>query len=419
MSYQLGCLIAAVMLIAVAAMAVLKPASAPADAPLVLSRQSGALYVRIGPVLHPVANLTSARLILGSPVAPRLVDDDLLGSVERGPLLGIAGAPIQIGPPISPTGAGWSVCDNADRTTSVAIGPAADVHEEGALGALLVRAAHGDGTAYLLYDGRRAVIDLGDPVIERTFHLAGVNPRALSLTLLNLIPEVSPIIAPRIPGLGGQSMLSGLPIGTVLQVTRAGMDERYVALRDGLQRVGRVAADLLLFADPHSTAGIVTVAPEVISGSPLVDALPVATYPDEVPTMLDGGGRICAGWTASRIVVAQVAAPDDGWESVELVRADGDGPAVDFASIPRGRSVDVSAPALAGESGSGSRYVVTDAGVRFAIHDSETAAALGLTGPPVVGPWSLIGALPEGPALSRTAALVAQDVLGAGTAPPV
>ena len=430
LSYRLGCLIAVAVLIAAAAMAVFKPAPALDDAPLVMSRQSGALYVRVGSALHPVANLTSARLILGAPVTPQLVDDDRLGSVERGPMLGISGAPHQIGSPISPSDVRWTVCDNDDRTTLVAVGHADDVALVGhaddvapvgpanrvaAVGdreAILVRAAHGDQTAYLLYDGGRAAIDPGDPVLERTFHLAGLIPRPVSSALLNLIPEVTPIAVPRIPGAGQPSMMSGILTGTVLSVARTGADEHYVTLRDGLQRVGQVVADLLRFADPHAAAEIVTVAPDVVAGSPLVDVLPTVTYPDQVPTVLDPDGWVCAEWSAGRTAITHDAAPSEGAMPLGLARADGDGPAVDFVSLPRGHSVDVTATSPGDMTGPGDRYLITDAGVRYSVADSQDAAALGLSDRPTLAPRSLIAALPEGPELNRAAALFAQDVLG-------
>ena len=78
--------------------------------------------------------------------------------------------------------------------------------------------------------------------------------------------------------------------------------------------------------------------------------------------------------------------------------------------MPPGRCADVTVTDLAGRTGSAVRYLITDAGVRFALHDSATAVALGLAGTPAVAPWPLVATLPAGPELGRDAALVARDV---------
>lgn len=56
-------------------------------------RSTAALYVRVGEDLHPVLNLTSARLITGRPVDPTMVKSSELDRFPRGNLIGIPGAP--------------------------------------------------------------------------------------------------------------------------------------------------------------------------------------------------------------------------------------------------------------------------------------------------------------------------------------
>lgn len=122
LALPVGCLLALALLVGSAAMAVLRPAAGPGGAPLVMARGSGALFVRVGEDLRPVANMASARLILNEPAQPRVVDDDRLGPVSSGPVLGIPGAPQRIGEPIASGDAPWTVCDGADGTTTVAVG---------------------------------------------------------------------------------------------------------------------------------------------------------------------------------------------------------------------------------------------------------------------------------------------------------
>ena len=57
-----GCLLAIVALVGCAVLAVLRPQPSLGNAPIVMGKQSGALYVRVGKTLHPVLNLASARI---------------------------------------------------------------------------------------------------------------------------------------------------------------------------------------------------------------------------------------------------------------------------------------------------------------------------------------------------------------------
>lgn len=411
----LGCLLAVVALIGSAGLAALRPATGPGSAPLVMSRGSGALFVRVDDGLRPVANLTSAQLILNTPAQPRLVDDGRLNDVPRGPVLGIPGAPQRLGEPIAPGDTRWAVCDGADGSTTVGAGPieapALPPHQ-----AVLV-AASGNDAVYLLYDGRRAAVDPADAVTARVLHLDGGRPRRVSPVLLAVIPEASPIAVPRIVAAGGSSVVGGFTVGSVLRVVRAGAEEFYAVLRDGLQRVGRLTADLIRFADPHGTADVTTVAADLVATSPLVDALPVASHPDQPPTLGGVAGDLCATWSAGRTTIG-AGSPLADSAAVRLASADDGGPAVDRVRIPAGRCADVVVTDLTGDTQPGGRYLITDAGVRFALHDSASAAALGLTATPAPAPWPLLASLPGGPELGRDAALVSRDVVDGHPPPP-
>ncbi len=94
-----------------------------------------------------------------------------------------------------------------------------------------------------------------------------------------------------------------------------------------------------------------------------------------------------------------------GRAPVALAQADGNGPALDAVDIPAGRSVFV----RAGDN-AGTRYLITDTGVRFAIHDDDAARDLGLSDAGRA-PWPLLTLLPAGPELSRQNASVARDAV--------
>ncbi len=426
-----GSVLAAILLAGCAVLAILRPQPTLADAPIVMGKQSGALYVRMGETLHPVLNLASARLIMKTSADPQPTSESELSQGKRGPLLGIPGAPQLLGTPLAADELQWAVCDSRDGAplnTTVVIGRA-----EGPLShvlareqTLLVRPASG-GSTYLLYDGRRAVVNLDESAVVRALGLEGQVPLTVSPVLLNVIPEAPPIAAPQIPDAGsrGPAALPGFPVGSVLRMTRVDGDEYYVVLRDGVQRVGQLAADLVRFANSQGTRTAISVAPDVIHAAPTVTGLPLSTFPDRAPTSVNAGVKtLCVRWTHTASGAVEISFSADGLpipvgqESVTLTQADGNGPAVDAVYLPPGRSAYVRATGLSGDNArAGTRYLITDTGVRFAVHDDDAAHDLGLPDTMVPAPWPVLAKLPAGPELSRANASVAQDTLAGGYRP--
>lgn len=261
---------------------------------------------------------------------------------------------------------------------------------------------------------------MADPAIVRALRLDGVVPRVVSRSLLNAVPEVPAITAPRIPGAGGPgpATLPGFPVGSVLRIARADSDEYYVVLRDGVQRIGPLAAELLRLNNSHGARTIVSVAPDVIGASAVVNTLPVATFPGSAPTPVGAEETtLCLAWAQAgsghadlHFLTGGLPVPA-GQAPVALAQADGQGPAVDAVYVPPARSAYVRPAGLSGHpTPSGTRYFVADTGVRFAVHDDEAAHALGLAAA-VAAPWPVLATLPEGPELSRQNASVARDVV--------
>lgn len=417
-SLVVGVVLAVVVVAGCAVVALMRPQHALGDAPIMMVKESGALYVRLGDTLHPVLNLASARLVAGTPASPHVVRESELRKAKRGALLGIPGAPGVLPAPLPAAESQWTVCDDAAGTTVIA-GPISRDIEALRTGRTLLVQARGDPGAatYLLYDGRRAHVNIDDVAVMRTLRLDGVEPTAVSSALLNAIPEAPPIAPPTIPDAGrpGPATLRGLPIGAVVRVTRADADEYYVVLAGGVQRVGRVAADLIRFADSQRGREIVSVAADVISATAPADVLPVAGFPDQVDAPVNES-VVCAHWAPSwgdgnelmTVLAGQSIPLQVNQAPVALVQSDELGPRIDAVFVPPGRSLYVHATEL---------YLIADTGVRFVVADSTAAAALGLSEPAVPAPWHLLKLLAEGPQLSRQRALVIYDGL-AGTAPP-
>ncbi|BCP07043.1 hypothetical protein MINTM019_44990 [Mycobacterium paraintracellulare] len=302
-SLAAGCVVTVLALAGCALLGLLSPHVALDRAQIVMSRDSGALFVRVGDVWHPVPNLASARLIAGSAADPQPIREADLERAKRGPLLGIPGAPQFVGRPLPAQELAFSMCDSDDASsTTVVVGPVADNGVTRMPPGQAVLAAVSSGSpAYLLYDGHRAIVDLEDAAVVRALRLEGHAPRLVSQALLNAMPEAPPISAPRIRGLGGAAPgLPGFRVGSVLRVTRADGDEYYAVLADGVQRIGQVAADLMRFGSSQGTVSPITVAPAAIRAAPVVAELPVAGFPDRAPTLPEAAGTLCASWAGGR-----------------------------------------------------------------------------------------------------------------------
>ncbi|GAB7071927.1 type VII secretion protein EccB [Mycobacterium hodleri] len=421
-SLAAGGVVATLVVVAGAVVGLVRGSGVPDAAPIVMARDTGALYVRVGDTLHPVLNLASARLVARSAATPVAAAEAAIARLKRGPSMGIPGAPSSIGQPLRDPA--WTVCDD-DRTV-VAVGRSDVDHLDSTRPVLVTPHGEGAATTYLLYEGRRAAVDLRNLAVVRALRLDGVAPVPVSRTLLDLVPEVPAIAPPPIAdhGAPGPVSLPGATIGSVVTVRRTDAVERYVVLRDGLQRVGEVAADLIGYA--YDTAGRppTSVAPAAVAALPVADQLPIGSFPWQARTPVGAadGYAVCARWqpggtarTSSNTVVASGDSPyRDAVSVTALAQADGTGPDVDAVAMPGGASADVRSARIVGDDGStGARFLVSDAGVVFGVHDDDTATFLGLSGDPEAAPWPVLAHLPRGPELSVDAASVVRDGLPA------
>ncbi len=427
-----GVVLAVLGLAACGVLAVLRPQNKIGDHVVLVAEGSGAMFVVLGDTVHPVLNLASARLVAGEAAEPAIVADDQLAAGPRGALVGIPGAPSALPYATDGRGRTWTVCDRADGTgvtTSVLAGDPVLGADAGRLGpgeALLLRGRN--AVTYLVYDGKRAVVDLGDGAVARAFALVGVPARAAGEALLDAIPEVPEIAPPRIDGSGGRPAVAALAdrvIGSVVQLKQGQATQYYVVLRDGVQQVGAATADLIRAADSKGSPDMETIAPDVLSRVPTVQTLPVSTFPRTTPSIVapadrpvaclswhpvgepggrDGSGAELSVLTGRSLPLAADARP------VPPARADGPGPNVDAAYLAPGSGAFVQTTGiLADSSRRDSLFYVADTGVRYGVADAESARALGFDAAPEPAPWSIVSLLAPGPVLSRSAALVSHD----------
>ncbi|MUL64739.1 type VII secretion protein EccB [Mycobacterium sp. CBMA 234] len=413
---------------------------------ILADRDTSALYVRVGDQLHPVLNLTSARLIAGRPDNPTTVPSAELDKFPRGSLIGIPGAPERMVPNTS-RDADWTVCDavtGAEVGVTLIAGPlAAGGARAAALSAhdaVLVRndgtgSAGVNGGSWLLWDGKRSAVDIGNRAVTAALGL-GANgtalptPRPIAGGLFNTIPESAPLTAPAIANAGQPTpypMPAAAPVGAVITAitTGAGSDnadnslQYYAVLDDGLQPISPVVAAMLRNTDSYGLDQPPRLSADQVARIPVSTAIDTAAYPERPVTVVDAAKSplTCARWakhdgatTNSLTLLAGATLPlPDGAHGVALAGPAGTAQRV---VVTPGTGYFVQAtgqtgmPTLAG-------YWISDTGVRYGIStegdaanaNRKTPAALGLTAAPLPVPWSILSQFTPGPTLSRDDAL--------------
>ncbi len=417
LSLTAGAVLAAAGVAVCAVLAVFRPASDVGDAPVVMVRETGALYVRIDDALHPVFNLASARLITGHSEPPLVVSQSAVDAWSRGAMMGIPSAPQHLSP--SPPAESAMVCDESGRTT-VIVGAQTTAVSVPARPLLVTPRGGNPALTYLLDGSHRARVDLRHPAVVRALRLDGVTPLPISEAVLAALPEAPAVVAPHIPDRGapGPGALRDHPVGTVVAVS--GTDGQFVVLRGGLQRISEVTADLIRYTDGQVDATVPVVPPDVLGRLPVVESLPVTTYPEQ--SGVTHARVVCARWLArpddagahNSVVVADTPSAS----GAVLAQADGDGPAVDEAGLSGGGALLVRSVALSGSGDAagdtGPLFLLADSGALFGVESVDAATRLGLASPGSSIPWAFLAGLPRGPELSVRAASVARDVVLTG-----
>jgi len=438
-AFAVGLVLAIVGLAGCAVYGLIRPQGAVGDAHIIAARSSGALYVMVDGTLHPALNLSSARLVTNSSESPKSVGDKKLRAYPRGPLLGIPGAPAALPGPADGDRSSWTVCDTvAGSSMSGAVDLAVlaarpllsdRIRVAGADEAVLVRVPEADVAPdvdgeryYLLFGDRRARVDLADPVVRRSLRLEGRSPRPVSIGLLNAFREVPPIAVPEIDDRGAPTALRrpGVGVGSVVRVSGVGGNsEFYVVFADGVQRVGKLAAELVRSSDPAGATDVPAVAPAAVAGLPAVNHLAVQDFPPTAPKVATLDESVmCFGWERGNdrasgdgvLLLGRGLPLPSAATAVRPASADGPGPGVDQVYVPPGTGQYVQ---VTGSGPSSQRaeslFYVTDSGVRHGVFDIQAGKTLGLGARPSPVPWALVSLLPAGPSLSRAAALVSHD----------
>jgi type VII secretion protein EccB len=408
----------------------IRPSGAAGNDAVLADRSTAALYVKVGEQLHPVLNLTSARLIVGRADNPTTVKSAELDQFGRGNLLGIPGAPERMVQNPS-RDADWTVCDAESgpaKGLTVIAGRLAGGGERAA--ALADRSAvlvENDGGTWLLWQGRRSPIDLNDHAITDALGLgAGPQvPRAINPGLFNVIPESPPLAAPPIPGAGEPPRFPlpvQAPVGAVVVAFDADNTIRhYVVLQDGLQQVPPVLAAVLRNTNSYGLDQPPRLGADEVSRMPVAGAVDATVYPADPVTLAAEADDpvMCAQWAkpqganVSQLTLLSGAElpVESGTHTVDLV-----GSRTRVALPPGSGYLVQTVGQEPGSPMAGAQFWVNDTGVRYGIDTAsdqgKALEALGLSGPPLPIPWSVLCLYAAGPTLSKGAALTAHDAVG-------
>jgi type VII secretion protein EccB len=425
----------------------IRPGGVAGDNAILADRTTSALYVRLGDQLHPVLNLTSARLIAGRPDNPTTVKTSEIDQFARGNLIGIPGAPERL---VQNTtrDADWTVCDGVSGPASgvtVIAGALTDGGERaGPLpdseAVLVANESGSNAGTWLLWDGRRSRIDLDDRAVTSALGLGTETPRfrAIAPGLFNAVPEAPALSAPSIPGAGEPprySLPQAAPVGAVVTSFDADNTMRhYAVLVDGLQPVSPVVAAMLRNTDSYGFNQPPRLDADDIARLPVANVIDDEAYPSEPVTLVDAAEAplTCAQWTrpadatgATLQLRSGVTLPvAEQSRTLALVGA-GSGTTADRVVLTPGTGYLVQTVGQDGGGTSpagGAYFWISDTGVRYGLDtdgDQKTISALGLNPPPLPIPWSMLSQFAQGPTLSRSDALLAHDGLAADPRPAV
>lgn len=454
---SMGVLVLATVAAGCFAFTLISPNSVAGNDQVLSDKSTSALYVRVGDQLHPVLNLTSARLIVGRPVGPTAVKSSRLDAFPRGNLVGIPGAPERM-VQNSARDADWTVCDGgasgaAPGVTVIAGPPQGGGARAAALGprrAVLADGGDSGAGTWLLWDGKRSRIDLADHAVTSALGLSGPGadvpaPRPIASGLFNAVPEAPALTVPVIAGAGGKPQFDlppsapPAPVGAVVAAyaTDNAINTMlyYAVMPDGLQPVSGVVAAVLRNTDSYGLDRPPRLGADEIARLPVSRALDTSRYPEQPVSVTDPVREpvTCVRWskpagasTAELELLSGPALPlPTGMRTLDLVGAGVGGAASRVALTPgTGYLVaNVSGYPTAPTTGTagGPLFWISDTGVRYGISaeagngvdagPADTASALGVNAPALDVPWSVLSLFAPGPTLSRADALVAHDGL--------
>lgn len=410
---------------AVAVFALVKPGGAGSwrdGKALIVEQDTGARYVYLNQVLHPVLNVASARLILHSSAVVTVSAGSLAGT-PRGVPVGIPGAPDSVPGPDALVDAPWTVCSEPAVDGSGAAHPIvrATVGQPVAGTALppgsAVLATTAAGDLYLVWNGRKLRIASGDAAeVRAALNLTAVRPLTVGYALLNTL-AAGVLQAPSIGELGAASRVrvSGSPTRIGQVFTEPDSGTRYAVTATGLAPLTAVQVQLLITSQAYTkvfgvaAAATPAVTKAEVAGNP-APAPPADNLPQTVPAALDVTSvptALCASTSDTNVGMSVLTAPMPArtltGTSTTAVDALGGATADEVSITPAHGALVREQPNSDSTAGV---YLITDAGVKYQISTAGSVLDdLGLKGvSPAPIPKELLFLFRTGPTLDEAAA---------------
>jgi len=367
------------------------------DNHVLVIKDTGARYYTIGGVMHPVTNITSAKLL--TPAGSFNLAEVAASKVEgipRGEQLGLPGAPDDVPAPSALLKGAWTACAVSQSATSTWVGA------EPAMSAAQMALVDNQDSLFLVADGARHPIG-GEPAATLTaLGLVDAARHPVRADWLDLATPGTPL-APLViggaglPTLGLSSALAGAVVGSLVDVTHDGATTHYVVV----DQAHLVALTDVAYAMYQLGTGAY---PEVV-GQPIT-----ATLADVANFVTPNPGAIPEDWPAT--IAATV--PADTSPCLRRDMADGaidlmatDQPLADGVNVPGG-----SAALIQVQSGGtlGAVRLISDNGLAYGISGdiTDTLARLGYSPDdvmPVPSNWAALASRsdPAAPVLSPDA----------------
>lgn len=358
----------------------MRPNPNPGEAAIIRAAD-GSLFARVDETVHPVTNLTSARLIVGGPEDPVRAGDEHLATLARGVPVGIGVAP-SVFAPEDAVDTYWSACTVPVPDAKPEVVVRAVASQAPAIGPESAIVAEVDHRDWLVTTQGRAQLPPSTSrdgrVVRRVLGIDASTPRwRPSADLFGALQEQPAFALP-----------DPLP-----RVLRTG-EREWAETDSGVQPITGVQAEILLEAGAQSSE----VSTQSVADKPDAENPIPIHLPEHRMRLLDPVGEPTNEAEATCVTEAGGAAmlpvPD---AMAGHVRLSGAGPASYFVGLPAG--------AVAVDTGNG-YHVVDQSGLRHGVPDAATLETIGAAKVEQV-PWRLVKLLPRGEALERTAALTA------------
>jgi type VII secretion protein EccB len=398
---------------------------------VIVEKETGSRFLLLDGVLHPVLNTASARLVTGGQGHVVSVSAKSLRGLPHGAPVGIPGAPDNLPDPARLGGNEWLVCSPQRADAAGTLLPALTVlldglppltpldRDQGAL----VRAPA--GATYLVWRNRRFLVPNDATLVALGY--GSVRPFPVTGRWVNTLTAGPDLTAPVVDSRGVPvQLIEGTRrlIGQVFVVHTAGSDDTFFVLtRGGLAPVTAMVADLLL-GDPANAAaaypgGNAQAVPLSATTVAADETTPVQAAPDlplAPPAPVDGAGGMAPctqlRFGSDRGPASRIAFVNPGrlpQPSASVAAADPTR-GTDLVSVAPGGgmlAVDLAAPGVSG----GTRYLVTDLGVRYPLPSDQVAGLLGYQNVvPTPVPGEILALLPTGQPLDPAAATLPRPV---------